>query len=167
MAEEPARDSRRNTFLKVQVRSDSGWSEAIVCNVSSHGMMLRGEDLPGRGSFIEIVGGKVSLAGHVRWSLAGRCGIRTREVIDLAALLGTPGSDATPPAPPRRSRPGGEAATSPADRAAQSRARGRVLDLALTLALLTAGAWLVISAVNGLFAAPLGRIGSELSCPGR
>ena len=42
MSGEQARDPRRTTFLKVNIRSDHGWTEAIVCNISAHGMMLSG-----------------------------------------------------------------------------------------------------------------------------
>lgn len=160
MPGETARDPRRSTFLKVHIRADTGWSEAIVCNVSGHGMMLRGEDLPRRGSFIEIASGTVAVAGQVRWSLAGRCGVRTREAVDLATLLGEPAGDDHLAAPPAASRRQG---SSPRARpAADGKAMARALDLALTLTLLIAGAGLIGTAVTEMLGKPLDRIGSEL-----
>lgn len=165
MPGEQAREPRRTTFLKVNIRSDHGWTEAIVCNISSHGMLLRGEGLPGRGSIIEIAGGSVAMAGQVRWSLAGRCGIRTREMIDLAALAGE--------------QAGGEALAAPAGGAvryaagprarpaADGKAMARALDFGLTLALLVGGAWLLGTAVTGMLGRPMAELGSELAPPGR
>ena len=163
MSGEQARDPRRTTFLKVNIRSDHGWTEAIVCNISAHGMMLRGDSLPGRGSFVEIASGPVAMAGQVRWSLAGRCGIRTREMIDLAALIGEQARGET------LAVPGGAKAayaTGPRSRpAADGKAVARALDFGLTLALLVGGAWLLGTAVTGMLGRPMARIDSELSSP--
>jgi hypothetical protein len=161
MQGEAKRDPRRATFLKVYVRSDNGWSEAVLCNVSAHGMMLRGDDLPRRGNFIEIDSGTVTVVGQVRWALAGRCGIRTREAVDLGALLGDH------PQGERHSAPAGPVvryAAGPRSRpATDSKAMARALDFGLTVALLAGGAWLLGTTVTGLFGTPLEQVKAELA----
>lgn len=163
MSGETARDPRRSTFVKVHVRSDAGWSEAVVCNVSAHGMMLRGDGLPKRCSFVEISSGKVAFAGQVRWSLAGRCGVRTREVVNIAALLGEAGGedDAAPPAGQvERYSLGPRSRT-----ATDNQALARTLDFVLVLAFMVAGAWLIGTTVTGILGSPLQRVATELAPP--
>jgi len=155
------REARTATFLQVRIRGDEGWCEAIVCNISAHGMMLRGEGLPGRGKFVEIAGGSLYLAGQVRWSLAGRCGVRTREMIDLAALVGP---EAAPERKAAGSAPAPRYTQGPRSRpASDGRALGRALDFGLCLALLAAGAWLLGTSVEGLLGRPLQQIDSQLA----
>lgn len=161
MSGEQARDPRQTTFLKVNIRTDHGWTEAIVCNISAHGMMLRGEDLPARGSFIEIAGGPVAVAGQVRWALAGRCGIRTRETIDLAALLGDP---ATAEARANLTGEVSRYTKGPRSRPARDgKAAARALDFGLTVALLLGGVWLLGTTVTGILRQPLERVDSQLA----
>lgn len=160
MSGEQARDPRQTIFLKVNIRSRHGWTEAIVCNVSAHGMMLRGDQLPGRGSFIEIASGPVALAGQVRWSLAGRCGIRTREVVNLSALLGEQAAAAAAQsAGPAARYVAGPRPRPPGD----SRLLARAIDFGLTLAFLVGGAFFIGSTVDGLLGKPMAQISSGMA----
>jgi len=161
MSGEPARDRRCTTLLKAHVRSDDGWLDAIVCNVSARGMMLHGEGLPRRGTFIEICSDTLSVAGQVRWSAGDRCGVRTREAIDLAGLLGDHH------APETRTAPRGRvvrvrAAAHPADAALRAGLTARLLDFALVAAFIAGSAWLVAEGVTGFLRDPLERIGTGL-----
>jgi hypothetical protein len=158
---EAARDPRRQTLLRAQVRGDGGWAEAIVCNVSAHGLMLRGEELPRRGAFIEIASGPLIVAGQVRWALPGRCGVRTREAIDVAALLGEAGAPG-----PRPSVASAIVQFKQADRGphiARTEGSARMVDLALTAALVATAAWLVGTTVLDGLGKPFGRVSSELA----
>lgn len=158
---EAARDPRRQTLLKAQVRGDSDWIEAIVCNVSTHGLMLRGEELPRRGTFIEIASGPLIVAGQVRWVLPGRCGVRTREAIDVAALLGE--ADTTGPRPSIAAAIVQFKQADHPPRIAPTTGSARMVDLALTATLVAAAGWLIGTAVLDGLGKPLGRVSSELA----
>ena len=81
------RDERKMTLLRARIRGECGWSDAIISNVSRHGVGLKGGNLPDRGSFIEICSGPARVVGQVRWSSDNTCGVRTCEVVDLGFLL--------------------------------------------------------------------------------
>lgn len=82
------RDPRKAVSLKSRVHSDEGWADATIANVSARGLMLICEDPPERRSFIEVRHGSACIVGQVMWSDGSRCGVRTRETIDIPALLG-------------------------------------------------------------------------------
>lgn len=81
------RDDRKMTLLRARIRGECGWSDAVILNVSRHGVALTGRKLPDRGSYIEICTGPSKVVGHVRWSSDSTCGVRVSEVIDLGLLV--------------------------------------------------------------------------------
>lgn len=87
MGSQQAREERRTIFLKVRLRGDDGWRDVTIGNVSSRGLMLRGVSLPPKGAFIEVRHRSVSIIGRVVWAHGSRCGVRTQDAIDVAALL--------------------------------------------------------------------------------
>lgn len=115
------RDPRKSVSLKSRLHSDHGWTDVTIANVSTRGLMLVCESPPAKRSFIEVRHGSASIVGQVMWSEGPRCGVRTREPIDIPALLGQ--------APPRprtgedeRRTPGRDAGTrSPAYRIIEQR----------------------------------------------
>ena len=54
MGRQRTREQRRTVALTARLRSDDGWYDVTIGNVSSRGMMLRGRALPAKGEFIEI-----------------------------------------------------------------------------------------------------------------
>ena len=82
-----ARQPRQTTFLSARMRSDGGWHDAIIRNVSAKGAMLQLDGVaPPTGSFIELRRATSVIVAQVRWAAADCCGIRTRETIDIDAL---------------------------------------------------------------------------------
>lgn len=81
------REPRKTTFIQARVLTDAGWCDATIRNLSSGGMMI---EMPGgaprRGSYVELRRATSVLVGRVIWSAANRCGVSTRERIDIAAL---------------------------------------------------------------------------------
>jgi hypothetical protein len=100
-----AREERRTIFLKARLRTDAGWSEVSIGNISSRGLMFRAQTPPPRGSFIEIRHRSTTIVGRVAWSHGSRCGVRTQDQIDIQGLLA--------PSPIRPRRPGEERRTLP------------------------------------------------------
>jgi hypothetical protein len=69
------------------MRANNGWRDVTIGNVSSRGLMIRGISLPPRGTFVEVRHRSVCVVGRIVWSHGARCGIRTQDVVDIAALL--------------------------------------------------------------------------------
>jgi hypothetical protein len=94
------REDRQRTFLRARMRSDSGWSDVTIGNVSSRGLMLQCTTPLRRNCFIEVQHREVCIVGRVVWSSDTRCGVRTQDAVDLSELLAQ--------APPRLRRAGEE-----------------------------------------------------------
>jgi hypothetical protein len=81
------REDRQPLLLPARLLVDEGWQDAIVCNVSSRGMMLRCAMPPERNSFIEVRYKNLCFVGRVVWSSGSQCGIRTQDNIDYSQLM--------------------------------------------------------------------------------
>ena len=85
-----SRDDRKTVRIKVRVRTDSGWTDATVHNVSNHGLMLHSLRPLRTNEFIEVARGPNHIVGRVVWSDGAGCGLRTQDQVDIASLLGQP-----------------------------------------------------------------------------
>jgi hypothetical protein len=99
------REDRRKTFLRARMRSECGWADVTIANVSSRGLMLQCVAPIERNSFIEVRYRNVCIVGRVVWVGGWRCGVRTQDVLDTDALLS--------PSPARPRAPGEERRTAP------------------------------------------------------
>ena len=84
------RENRKSVRISVRVRTDDGWADATVRNVSKRGMMLHSLQPLRRNDFIEVTRGRHRVVGRVVWSEGAGCGLRTQDQIDIAGLLGKP-----------------------------------------------------------------------------
>ncbi|MEO1968401.1 MAG: hypothetical protein ABGW87_06775 [Sphingomonadaceae bacterium] len=84
------RATRQAIWLAARLRDEAGWNDVVIANVSPRGMMLKCERPPARGAFIEIRHKGFCAIGKVIWRDQGRCGIFTRDTIDVESLLGRP-----------------------------------------------------------------------------
>jgi hypothetical protein len=89
MGRQREREQRRTVALTARLRSNQGWFDVTIGNVSSRGMLLRGSTLPSMGEFIEVRQQSVSVIGRVVWSHGANCGIRTQDAVDISSLLST------------------------------------------------------------------------------
>lgn len=103
MSEKRARESRVLVSLKARLKSEMGWGDSQICNVSSRGMMVRHIPPPPLGSYVELCRGPFSIVGRVRWIAGDRFGVQSLEDIDLDALR-SPGRAPAAPVSDRRSR---------------------------------------------------------------
>jgi hypothetical protein len=90
MGTKKPREERRTISLNARLRSDDGWRDVTIGNVSSRGLMLRGSTLPQRGTFIEVRHQDLCIVGRVVWSQGLRAGVRTQEFVDVPMLIGSP-----------------------------------------------------------------------------
>jgi hypothetical protein len=87
MGSHKQRETRQVIYLNARLRSDGGWTNITICNVSSRGLMGRCNNPPAKGAFVEIRRGASCVVGHVRWSQGIRFGLRSQDRICVAALL--------------------------------------------------------------------------------
>jgi len=89
------------------MRVGEQWTEVILANVSTHGVMVKGAPQPVLGSPIELRRRGVTILGHVVWTSRTRFGVQTADAIDLPSLMAESGLQADRragerPATPRR-----------------------------------------------------------------
>lgn len=80
------REPRVPVLIGARMRASVCWADVSICNVSTRGMMLKADPPPPRGTYIEIARGPLRITARVVWADGLRCGLQTRENIDLAAL---------------------------------------------------------------------------------
>lgn len=128
-------------------------------------MMLRGAPVPEKGTIIEIRIGEASIVGEVRWSFEGKCGVRSRDAIDVEALLSS-GLLRSPSQAVFTAAAKAQVRTiDPRDLAERSRLVGRLIDYGLIVALVVVGAAVVAGVVSELLGRPFRQVQSHLSQP--
>jgi PilZ domain len=85
-AEHRAED-RTRALVRATLRGDGDEREACILDVSSRGLLLTAAAPPPRGAFVELVVGRHSLIGQVKWSSQRRFGLVLRERISVVGLL--------------------------------------------------------------------------------
>jgi hypothetical protein len=166
MGSHKQRERRQVVFLAAQLRSDGGWSDITICNISSRGVMAKSAAPPPKGAFVEVRRGGCTVVGHVRWSQGSRFGLRSQTPIDLGALC-----DDAPKAaarPGERHRPAKAAPLPPppvpaAARWEKSRRLARFFDWLILAGVGIGAAGLVAQRVSTTLAAPLQQTRSALA----
>lgn len=80
------REQRTPVSISARLKSDLGWGDTQICNVSSRGMMMKSTPPPPVGSYVEICRGGISVVGRIKWIAADRFGMHAVEHIDLTEL---------------------------------------------------------------------------------
>ncbi len=146
------REDRKTVRISVRVRTDAGWIDATLRNVSSRGMMLHSAEPLQRNQFVEITRGRTRVVGRVVWSDDTNFGLQAQDAVDMCALLGKPGSNAAATIGERRlsPRPTAPVRTYVAvEHAAGSRLIGRAMELTIVvLALASVSLFTVSSALE-------------------
>ncbi|WP_271077326.1 PilZ domain-containing protein [Aurantiacibacter sp. MUD61] len=80
-------ETRHTAMLQAKMRDQRSTRPVRVGDISPKGMLVVSDHPPSRGDFVDITIGGHHLAGQVRWVQGRRFGIRTRERIDVQAVL--------------------------------------------------------------------------------
>ncbi len=80
------REQRRPVRLSVRYKTDNGWSDAQIRNISSSGMMAVCESPPRRGTYVEFRRGDSIIVGRVMWTCDDRFGLKAQDKINLQSL---------------------------------------------------------------------------------
>jgi hypothetical protein len=151
------REPRRNVMIQARVRDGVQWSDALILNMSSRGLLVRSDKSPNRGSYLEIRRGAYVIVARVVWSNAGRFGVQTQDMVPAERLISDP--DATAAAASPRSLVGQQerraAPRSTEARHGASRQKARLFEFAAVSFVCALVAILVGSAMVEVVAKPL------------
>jgi len=157
------REERRKTFLRARLRSDAGWSDVTIGNVSSRGMLLHSASGLRRNAFIELRHRDACVVGRIVWSHGTTCGVRTQDAIDVPALLAQKPAKAARPGQERRASPRRAAPRSPAETAAASRRFGRAFEWTIMVTAGVTGSGFVAQSAWAALHAPVAQITTALA----
>jgi hypothetical protein len=96
-------------MINARVRIGASWSDALILNMSSKGLLVRSDQSADRGSYLEIHRGSHIIVARVIWSKSGRFGVQTQDPVPAASLIRDPDEvsiQAKPAAPGVRERRG-------------------------------------------------------------
>ena len=85
--DDPRLDPRSNVFLTAVLCAERGACAVRIRNLSMHGALLEGNDLPPEGTLVEIKRGSLRAAGDIAWSRDQHCGVRVAATIDVGNWL--------------------------------------------------------------------------------
>jgi hypothetical protein len=153
------RELRRRVILPALVRSDGGWGNASILNISSRGFLIQASRPTPKGSKVELRHGGYVIQARVVWRNGARAGLATESCVPVEEILSlgqAPGLQLT----------AGE--RSPIDRRVSarrqvdSRIRGRLIEFAAIAALAACAGGCAVGIVHDTLAQPLARVGKAL-----
>lgn len=164
------RENRKTVRIGVRVRTDTGWTDATIRNVSNRGMMLQTLQPLRRNQFVEIARGRHRMAGRIVWSRDSVCGLQVREQVDIPGLLAPPDESRAVRGTERRiaQRPEpapGRYAASLAERAQSSRLLGRAFEKAFMVVALASVSVVAVGSALEAADAPLEQVRMALAGP--
>jgi hypothetical protein len=169
MGSQKQRERRQVVFLSARLRTDDGWSDITICNVSSRGLMAKSSAPPAKGAFVEVRRGASCIVGHVRWTQGSRFGLRSQERIDADALSEDSGPRTRTRGNDRRATPRSSIPTPPPTPPAASEEKSRIFARLfdwITLAVAGIGAAAMIAqAASSVLSAPLQQTRTALATP--
>ncbi|BBC72687.1 conserved hypothetical protein [Altererythrobacter sp. B11] len=86
------REPRKPVRIPARLKTDLGWGDADIRNVSSRGIMAVCDKPPPRGSYVELRRGSYVVIGRVAWSALDRFGLQAQDRIELDDLMKPPAS---------------------------------------------------------------------------
>ena len=81
------REQRQRVTLSAQMRTEAGWTDVTIRDISPHGLGLRCARPPRRGDYVELCRHHHKLIGRVMWSEGEWFGVRLSEPIVIDDLL--------------------------------------------------------------------------------
>lgn len=96
------REWRRFVRVKARIKSDDGWRDASILNVSSRGLMIHAPCPIAPGRNIEVRSGDQAFCASVVWRKGERLGLRSETalpIMDIVGLSECPAAPAKDPGP--------------------------------------------------------------------
>lgn len=85
--DDPRSDPRSNVFLTAVLCAGGAQTNVRIRNLSAHGALLEGPDLPAEGTVVQIRRGSLSVAGDIAWSREQHCGVQFGSIIQVGAWI--------------------------------------------------------------------------------
>jgi hypothetical protein len=83
------REERRRVMLPARLRSQSGWSDACILNVSAHGLLIYSNGAAQPGNFVEVRRGGQLVIARVVWRRNQRIGLCSPDTIHVDDIIST------------------------------------------------------------------------------
>ena len=80
------REHRHLVRIKARMLHNRAWTDILIRNVSSRGMLLHHPRPPSRGNYVEVRRFSQVIIARVVWSRGGDFGVRSQDIIDIEAL---------------------------------------------------------------------------------
>jgi hypothetical protein len=158
------REERKTILVGARLRTERGWSDVTIANASSRGLMLQSVAPLERNEFIEIRYRQTCIVGRIVWTGGARCGVRTQDAVDVAALLSHAPSKKRKPGTERRAAARLAASRPAAERTAEeSRRLARAFDWAVVALCGSAAASFAARIAYAALEAPLLQVGVALA----
>lgn len=87
-------------MIKARLRDGALWSDALIINMSSRGLLVRSDQSPNRGSYLEIRRGPYVIVARVVWANADRFGVQTQDIVPSERLMTDPTAAPAPQCSP-------------------------------------------------------------------
>jgi hypothetical protein len=154
------REQRRKVLIRAKMRAGGQPIDVCIRDISSKGLMIQAHAPPARGTYVEIVGADYEVVGRVVWVRERRFGIRTREPMNILAMIGGAPAGPSPRVPlPKPGRPAPAVAR---QSAGSSRALGKAMEFAMIGAFAAALAAALVSAAYTILSHPLESVSTHL-----
>lgn len=162
-----AREPRRRVMVAARMRTQDGWSDVLIRNVSSRGMLIETGTVAPKDKYIELRTGHHAVVGRVAWRKQSQFGIHTQDRIDIDALAMRP-SKPSPSGPPkatdeRRATPRQVSPEALQRTAERSRMLGQATQFVFIGLFVTAAALLVGNQVYDTLASPMRVVTTRLA----
>lgn len=143
-------------MIKARMRAGASWSDALILNMSSKGLLVRSDRSPSRGSYLEIRRGPHVIVARVVWANSGRFGVQTQDPVPTDGLIQDPDGAQAPATPPGAGFKERRAIARPTEvRHESSRQKGRAAEFAVIAFACAAMAILIGGAVVEVVAKPM------------
>jgi hypothetical protein len=144
------------------MRTERGWCDITIRNLSSGGFMAQTHMPPRKGYYIEVWRRVVCVVGYVVWSIGSRFGARSQATIDLPALIAKRATAIRGTERRRKDRETYTPAHSKQAQAARARRFGRTFEFVVLGAVVAASALLLASVVSDVLTRPFAAIRGNL-----
>ena len=153
-------------MIQARMRDGALWSDALILNMSSRGLLVHSDQSPNRGSYLEIRRGAYVIVARVVWSTAGRFGVQTQDMVPAERLISDPDAAAASASPPTaRQQERRAAPRSTENRHDRSRQKARAFEFAAISLFCALVAILIGSAMAEVVAKPLHAAQTALTAP--
>jgi hypothetical protein len=154
-------------MIQARMRTGALWSDIVIHNISSRGLMVQTEQPPEPGTYVEIRRGAQVIIGRAVWRTVRNFGVLTQDRIDIEAVIKGPEFPATqrsgPRLQPERLADPQRQMADVTHKAERSRHTSAVLQFIVIGAISIVAAGFAASEVYALLTRPLTTISSRLS----